>query len=264
MTYDINSALERLENNLKDIDSARQQVEKTITSSNNLQSTISSFVKSLKFLHGDVENLITDLEKYQVLKKSDLESSVATFKSSCDSAITMFSKEIDQSSSAFKVKMKETLSSLQGECSNLATQVKELIALKETLISSTNVTKGLESKLDNVSKDINQSLKNQDITLSSIKTSVENSKEHIAYIISILESNFANLNSDVKFITKNTNTIISKQAELKAACIKIESELISNLESTETTLNNLSIEIKTNRWLIIIGLIILAVLQFIN
>ena len=63
MAYDINSALERLEKNLKDIDSTRQQEEKTITSSNNLQTTISSFVKSLKSLHGEVENLITDIEQ---------------------------------------------------------------------------------------------------------------------------------------------------------------------------------------------------------
>lgn len=264
MAYDINSALERLEKNLKDIDSARQQVEKTITSSNNLQTTISSFVKSLKSLHGEVENLITDLEKYQALKKSDLESSVATFKSSCDSTITMFSKEIEQSSSAFKIKMTETLSSLQGECSNLATQVKELIALKETLNSSTNVIKGLDSKFDTVSKENNQSLNNQDILLSSIKTNIENAKEQIRVIISMLESNFAELNSSARFIVENTNTIISKQDQLKATCCKIESELFTIKDSIDNTLNDLNKDIKMNRLLIIIGIIILAALQFIN
>lgn len=262
MAYDINSALERLEKNLKDIDSARQQVDKTITSSNNLQTTISSFVKSIKSLHGDVENLITDLEKYQALKKSDLETSVDNFKSSCDSAISAFNNGIELSSSAFKTKMDSTLSSIQGESTKLASQVKELIALKDTLNSSTNATKGLENKLNTVSKEINQSLKNQDTVLSSIKTNIENTKEQIRTIISILESNFAELNSDAKFIVENTNTIISKQAELKAACTKIESELVSTKEITETTLNNLSKDIKMNRILIIIGVIILALLHF--
>ena len=51
MAYDINSALERLEKNLKDIDSARQQVEKTITSSNNLQTT-SRTISILSFNRG--------------------------------------------------------------------------------------------------------------------------------------------------------------------------------------------------------------------
>jgi chromosome segregation ATPase len=262
MAYDINSALERLEKNLKDIDSARQQVEKTITSSNNLQTTISSFVKSLKSLHGEVENLITDLEKHQALKKSELEASVDNFQSSCESAISAFNNGIELSSSAFKTKMDETLSSLQRESTQLATQVKELVALKEILNGSTDATKDLESKLDTVSKEINQSLKNQEISLSSIKTNIENTKEQIRTIISILESNFAELNSDAKFIVENTNTIISKQAELKATCTKIESELVSTKEITETTLNNLSKDIKMNRMLIIIGVIILALLHF--
>ena len=264
MAYDINSALERLENNLKDIDSARLQVEKTITSSNNLQSTISSFVKSLKSLHGDVENLIADLERYQVLKKSDLEASVDNFMSSCDSAISAFNNSIELSSSTFKTKMDATLSSIQGESTKLATQVKELIALKDTLNSSTNATKGLENKLDTMSKEINQSLKKQETVLSSIKTIAENTKVQIGSLVSMLESNVVNLNSDAKSIIDNTNTIISKQAELKAACNKIKAELISTKESTEAILNSLKKDIKMNRLLIIIGIIILAALQFIH
>ena len=263
MAYDINSALERLEKNLKDIDSARQQVEKTITSSNNLQTTISSFVKSLKSLHGDVENLITDLEKYQALKKSDLETSVDNFKSSCDSAISAFNNGIELSSSAFKTKMDATLSSIQGESTKLASQVKELIALKDTLNNSTNASKGLENKLDTVSKEINQSLKKQDTVLSSIKTITENTKLQIGSIVSMLESNFASLNSDAKSIIDNTNTIISKQAELKATCSKIESELDLTKKSTEAIFNSLNKDIKMNRLFIIIGIIILAALQFI-
>ena len=263
MAYDINSALERLEKNLKDVDSARLQVEKTITSSNNLQSTISSFVNSLKSLHGDVESLITDLAKYQTLKKSDLEASVDNFKSSCESAISTFNNGIELSSSAFKTKMDATLSSIQGESTKLATQIKELMGLKEILNGSTNATRGLESKLETVYKENNQSMKNQDISLSSIKTNVENLKEQISVIISMLESYFAELNSDAKSITDNTNTIISKQAELKATCSKIESELVSTKKYTEASLNSLNKDIKMNRLLIIIGIMILAALQFV-
>lgn len=263
MAYDINSALERLENNLKDIDSARLQVEKTITSSNNLQSIISGFVKTLKSLHGDVESLITDFEKYQALKKSEQEASVDNFKSSCNSAISKFNNGIELSSSAFKTKMEETLSSIQGESTKLATQVKELIALKDTLNSSTNATKVLENKIDTVSKDIIQSHKSQDTVLSSIKTIAENTKVQIGSIVSMLESNFANIKSDAKSIKDNTDSIISNQAELKTTCSKIESELVSTKESTEAILDGLSKDIKMNRLLIIIGIIILAALQFV-
>ena len=159
--------------------------------------------------------------------------------------------------------MDATLSSIQGESTKLASQVKELIALKDTLNNSTNASKGLENKLDTVSKEINQSLKNQAAVLSSIKTITENTKVQIGSIVSMLESNFASLNSDAKSIIDNTNTIISKQAELKATCSKIESELDLTKKSTEAIFNSLNKDIKMNRLFIIIGIIILAALQFI-
>ena len=37
MPYDINAALERLEKNLQNLDSARKQVENTVNASNNLR-----------------------------------------------------------------------------------------------------------------------------------------------------------------------------------------------------------------------------------
>lgn len=110
---------------------------------------------------------------------------------------------------------------------------------------------------------INQSLKNQDTVLSSVKTITENTKVQIGSIVSMLESNFASLNSDAKSIIDNTNTIISKQAELKATCSKIESELDLTKKSTEAIFNSLNKYIKMNRLFIIIGIIILAALQFI-
>ena len=47
MPYEINSALERLEQNLKDLDSAKKQVEATVSASDKLQQVVSGYVKSL-------------------------------------------------------------------------------------------------------------------------------------------------------------------------------------------------------------------------
>ena len=47
MPYDINATLERLEQNLKDLDSARKQVENTVNASNELRQTVSDYVESI-------------------------------------------------------------------------------------------------------------------------------------------------------------------------------------------------------------------------
>lgn len=47
MAYDINKALERLEKNLCDVDSARKQVEKTVACSTDLQNIVNGYVASI-------------------------------------------------------------------------------------------------------------------------------------------------------------------------------------------------------------------------
>ena len=50
MAYDINAALQRLEQNLKDLSSARTQVENTIKASSDLQKVVSEYVTAVEWL----------------------------------------------------------------------------------------------------------------------------------------------------------------------------------------------------------------------
>ena len=47
MAYDINEALLRLETNLKNLDSARKQVEMTVSESQNLQHIVENYVSAI-------------------------------------------------------------------------------------------------------------------------------------------------------------------------------------------------------------------------
>lgn len=47
MAYDINATLERLEQNLKQLDSARKQVETTVQASEELQNAVAGYVASI-------------------------------------------------------------------------------------------------------------------------------------------------------------------------------------------------------------------------
>ena len=44
MPYDINTALERLEKNLQNLDSAREQVENTVNASNDLRQIVRDYI----------------------------------------------------------------------------------------------------------------------------------------------------------------------------------------------------------------------------
>ena len=60
MAYDINAALERLENNLAEVESAKNQVEETIATSESLQQIIGRYTATLNSMGKDICKRIRD------------------------------------------------------------------------------------------------------------------------------------------------------------------------------------------------------------
>lgn len=104
MAYDINKALERLEKNLCDVDSARKQVEKTVACSTDLQNIVNGYVASLDSLVQDIEQLINDLTKYKSLKTTELETSIKKIEDACERTMDSFNKMVADASVNFKKK----------------------------------------------------------------------------------------------------------------------------------------------------------------
>lgn len=67
MAYDINAALERLENNLAEVESAKKQVEKTIATSESLQQIIGRYTNTLNAM-GKISLHL--LKRYAIFKIS--------------------------------------------------------------------------------------------------------------------------------------------------------------------------------------------------
>ena len=84
MAYDINAALERLETNLAEVESAKKQVEETIATSESLQQIIGRYSESLSSMGKDISAFIEEIRNYQGNKTSELDSAVDTIKTSCD------------------------------------------------------------------------------------------------------------------------------------------------------------------------------------
>ena len=65
MPYDINAALERLEKNLQNLDSAREQVENTVNASNNLKQIVIDYIESITELRSDIQEWEEQLKQSQ-------------------------------------------------------------------------------------------------------------------------------------------------------------------------------------------------------
>ena len=267
MAYDINASLERLEKNLKNVDSAREQVEKTVAASNALQESVARYVNSLNILEENVRRLIADLGNYKSMKTSELESAVTKLKSSCDVVIATFKTQIESSSSYFEKKMVDTLSLFETENNKLKAQVKDLGELKEALRNATEEVKVIKTKLDEVSNNLQEFQANQDATLTAMQTTINSLPSVVSNIINPVDQKINSISSAlsslVEEMNKQVDPIISTQADIESSCNSIISDIDALKKSIDKAFGEVKNGMNINRWILIAGIILIAVLHFI-
>src|SRR5574344_2880205 len=96
MPYDINTSLERLEQSLKDIESAKKQVEKTVKTSNELQGVVAGYVSSLDSLLTNVKDWVKEISSFQGSNITGIEKSIVNIEKSCDNVLEEFTKATDK------------------------------------------------------------------------------------------------------------------------------------------------------------------------
>ena len=141
MAYDINATLERLEQNLKQLDSAREQVQKTVRASNELQVTVAGYVASIKELVGEIIEWEKQLKGAQVGFSEEIQNTLSELKTSCDKITGAFASSVE--SSLKKFSEQNTL---------LEKRVKDLSTLREEIKSATKEIQSIKETLSDISR----------------------------------------------------------------------------------------------------------------
>ena len=101
----INNSLRELEQGLKNVESARKQVEKTVNAYNDLKNTTSAYVSQLNVISAKVKELVH-------LVGNDYDQKVKTFEKDRDSIITASNAAIEKLSTATE-EFKDSLFKIQ-------------------------------------------------------------------------------------------------------------------------------------------------------
>ena len=272
MTYDINASLERLEQNLRDIDSARLQVEKTIMSSNQLQENTTVLVNSMVELLKNISQWKKQLEWSQQKDQKTLDGTVDKIDKSCATIISNLGSSLDKATDDFKAKTSSSLSSLKEENRKLTEQVGKLDQLKTAITKSTGEVTNVKSVLGTLQSELGKSLKAQDAALQDILDKVKSVSPNVKKLIDTMavkdeERNAKNLTEfdglsktltqmqgEIDHVKKTANTLQLKISNNTAALDKLDKKL-------EFISQKVSSKVVTNRWLIIICFILLAIMQ---
>lgn len=275
MAYDINAALERLEKNLSEVDSAKNQVEETIATSERLQQIIGSYSDSLDSLYKEISKFVSEVHNYQSVKTSEFESAISKVRISCDGVIAKFNNDVKTSTDTFTAKLSDTVTKIGSENNKLAEQVSRLSTLHGALNTATDEVKKIESKLDVIAKDLKDSQAEQDRTLGNIKSSLAalptGVKSQLDNAIAIINGHATDLNKKADEIKSEAATSIHKLdsviavlSETKTLCKGIKAGIADLKKSIEYELVQTQSAINVNRWILIIGLIALITLHFIK
>lgn len=275
MAYDINAALERLEKNLSEVESAKKQVEETIATSESLQQIIGRYSDSLVELNKEITKFIAEVHNYQSLKTSELDTAIKKIMTSCEAVISKFNVDVKSSTDAFNAKFSEAITKFGSENNKLAEQVTKLSSLHGTLKEATSEIKEIERKLDEIAKNLKDSQAEQDRTLDNIKSSIDalpaKIKSQIDEVINTINVQANDLeNKADEIITsaataiQKLDTIISVLSETKSLCHGIKSDIAELKKSMDSGLTEVRSAINVNRWILIIGLIALVALHFIK
>ena len=143
MAYDINLALERLEKNLQDINSAKEQVEDTINASSQLQNVVNGYVTSVNTVLQETILLKEEIGKMKNQKVTEVKEAVAAIEASCTAII-----------SAFKEDTSSILADLSSENDRLTKSNEFLRVFQTKLEQSIEITSVLKTKQDKVSADV--------------------------------------------------------------------------------------------------------------
>ena len=165
----------------------------------------------------------------------------------------------------------------------------ELVALREQIKKATAEIESVKSALNEILKELKDSQDEQDATLEDLKTKVsglyekiENSKGTVLQAITHSEQFFSAIlhqtNEKIDGVSGKADALASNVASLTTICQNIETLVQSSTNSITSTINKVKDEVisaiqeskagtlksaNINRWLIVAGIIILAVLQYI-
>lgn len=275
MAYDINAALENLERNLSEVSSAKTQVDETIATSKKMQQVIGQYSDSLSSLNDEVAAFVAEVRNFQGIESTKLESAVNDLSSSCQSIIAKFNEEVRKSTDTFNVKFVETVAKFGAENNRLAEQVAKIASVKHNLDKTTNEVTEINRKVDTLANDLKDSQSMQDVTLDNIKSNIEVLPVPLKAHIDIVEERITNKISELKNTADEVNNkaalaiqkldnIISSIAQATTIGKNIQSDIANLKESIGSELTAMRSAINVNRWITIIGIIILMALHFVR
>lgn len=281
----INQALIKLEEDLQSITSAREQVDKTVKSSVDLQKVVGEYVDSVKSLCSKLLIWSDNIRGKENSLGQEVESAIHNIEKTCEELIVTFGTKTENAMTSFQNVTNDILNKYIAENDRLVKYVESLDALSEQIMKTKDEIQSVKDSIMEISKELKESQDEQDEALNDIKqriidlpSTINERTESIIQTITKTESVLSSLISNTNnIIAEYANAVISNIDDLKGLSQKIDTTILASTNSLTTVVNTSQKDIvdcinvlkeecekstKLNRVIIVIGFVILILLHF--
>ncbi len=256
MAYDINVALERLEKNLQNLQSAKEQVESTVSANAELQKIVSGYVASVNSILEETLQLKQEVTTMKSQKIVEIKEAVELVEKLCN--------DITRS---FKNDTKETLRVFDTENSKLSQAIVELHNFQTKLEKSIEVSSSVDTKLDKTSKEV---LILQSTQKENFDTVAQQLEEQMKALVQKINETSQALTEQLIGLDTFLKEIELLDKDIQTKCNQIVQTVndtyiaVENLNKciTEQHIANMK-AINLNRWIFVGGIILLTILHIV-
>lgn len=197
---EILTSLAKLEASLKEIESAKEQVQKTVGAYASVQKQIGDYTKALETISGSIKVIINDVQSQRTSLNDDALSILATLQGKADDIISMQNSYVSKTLESLKSTLDATNDSFIGNCTDTTDSLK----------------KNTDEEIKKLDERINE-LKVCATNLNSLQESIKSTLDKIVEVkqdISDLQNSSKALNNAISGVSEKATHIDDKGKKL--------------------------------------------------
>ncbi|CCY34985.1 putative uncharacterized protein [Alistipes sp. CAG:831] len=221
---EILTSLANLEASLKEIESAKEQVQKTVRAYATVQKQISDYTKALEAISGSIKGIIADVKSQRTALSDDAENVFATLLAKSDDIISNLNSSVSKNLELLKSALGTTKDSFAKDCSNTIDSLKKIA--------------------DEEVKKLDERIEELEVCAANLNTLHENIKNTLCKIIKV-EKSINDLKTEMlktqgeqdTILSQIKNSISSLSSELGNTTKEISNEVLSSSKTLNTTIS---------------------------
>ena len=221
MEEKIHQSLLQLEKDLKDLNSAREQVEAVVEAHKSLKETVEKYVLILANLQTDSNELLKEITTEYKDNLEKIKLSIKDFGTKCGEIIISFDEKTTEISATLQTSIDNAVNAFDNKIQKLNSSIESLKELYKSFENSIKTIEETKATLDRILEELISSQKTQDEILNTIKNKLQQ-------LASQTKEEFSKLDVLIQKSEQQIKESVSSATNLITECISDANKEIRN------------------------------------